>query len=274
MVNDLANGLTAKPRFRIYFLPKPRINQCSRISQLNLLKSDTLIVPHLMNSLSKYFLSLSVCLALCYNSQAQLRQMPALESGLISLVDKPATLTQPLNSSSSKDDKPKGKVRKTTIFDINKPNKNFNLKINLIDAALGNLMLSPELKINRKNTMSLNIMFGSRRKNESRYEFFSFSPEYRHYIFKDQRGDFHGGYVGLYGSYKNEQSEAGSRYNLGGLGAVVGRQWIIKDIITIDTYIGAGYYMFNAHLQKAGSTDQAPGNGDIRFGIAIGIAPE
>lgn len=192
--------------------------------------------------------------------------------------DQPVALTSTIATSASSmhlaDEKPKGKVRKTSIFDINKPNKNFNLKINLVDAALGNLMLSPEIKINRKNTMSLNIMFGTRRKNESRYEFFSFSPEYRHYIFRDQRGDFHGGYVGLYGSYKNEQSELGSRYNLGGLGAVVGRQWIIKDIITIDTYIGAGYYVFNGHFPKAGSTDQAPGNGDIRFGIAIGIAPE
>jgi hypothetical protein len=51
-------------------------------------------------------------------------------------------------------------------------------------------------------------------------------------------------------------------------------QVIIKDLITIDNFIGAGYYFISEGSGPTKALQGAPGRGDIRFGVALGLCPE
>ncbi len=184
-----------------------------------------------------------------------------------------STMPTGLNPTEEPNAKPKGRVRKTSIFDINKPNKHFNIKINLLDIPFGLFSIMPEVQLAKKHTITFNLFFGKRKRDDITYEVFSFAPEYRKYIWKDSRGVFHGGYMGGYVRYRNEQTN-NNKYNQLGAGGVVGLQVIIKDLITIDNFIGAGYYFISSASGPTQALQGAPGRGDIRFGVALGLCPE
>jgi hypothetical protein len=169
--------------------------------------------------------------------------------------------------------KPRGKVRRPSIFDINRPDKHFNIKINMLDLASGIIQIMPEVRLTKTQSITFNVFFGKRTQSDVTYDVFSFAPELRQYIFKDARGVFHGGYLGGYLRYRNEQTN-NNKYNQIGGGGVVGLQLIVKDFLTIDTFVGAGFYVFSEASGAKKTLDGAPGRGDIRFGVALGICPE
>jgi hypothetical protein len=170
--------------------------------------------------------------------------------------------------------KPSRRVRRPSIFDVNKPVKHINIKLNMAELALNVKNLITEISLAPKQTLTLNLFFGKRTQENVEFDFWSFAPEYRRYIFKDSRGTFHGGYLGGYLRYRHDESQLNGKYNYFGLGGVVGRQWILKDMFTIDLFGGAGYYVLTKEEKFVGRIEKSPGRGDIRFGIAFGICPE
>jgi hypothetical protein len=170
--------------------------------------------------------------------------------------------------------KPSRRVRRPSIFDVNKPVKHINIKLNLAELSIRATNLIAEISLAKKQTLSLNLFFGKRTQENVEFDFWSFAPEYRRYIFKDSRGTFHGGYLGGYLRYRHEESQLNGKYNYFGLGGVVGRQWIMKDMFTIDLFGGAGYYVLTSEDKFQNRIEKSPGRGDIRFGVAFGICPE
>lgn len=204
--------------------------------------------------------------------------MTGQQPGMTALVSHPESHhnTQPLALADEPKDNPvpKNRQKKTSIFDINKPRKNFNLKLNLWQLYLGSINILPEIRAGAHNTVTPGVAFGKRNESGVEFEYFTLTPEYRRYYYRDSKGDFHKGYFGVYLRYRNEQSSTASVYNAAGLGLTIGHQFLVLDMLSLDFFAGAGYYFYSDARRGRFATEKEPGRGDIRIGICLGIAPE
>jgi len=169
---------------------------------------------------------------------------------------------------------PKNRQRKKSIFDVNKPRKHFNLKLNLFQLYVGSINILPEIRASDHNTLTPGVEFGKRKDSGVDFEYFTLTPEYRRYYFRDKKGDFHKGYFGAYLRYRNEQSSSNSVYSSAGAGLLIGQQFLVLDVLSLDIFAGYGYYFYSESRRGKQAVEKEPGRGDLRIGICIGIAPE
>lgn len=160
------------------------------------------------------------------------------------------------------------------MFDIYKPRKTFNLKVNLGELPFNSIGFMPELRIADRHTFTPGVSFGKQMIDGLSHDYFTITPEYRYYVVKNKKGDFHQAYVGGYLRYKSEQNELNSKYHMVGPGFIVGTQFIAWDKITTDFFIGAGFLGIYTARYGADAPQRVPPLGDIRVGVAIGLCEE
>lgn len=153
------------------------------------------------------------------------------------------------------------------------------IKINLISPLVRTLNLSYEHKLNSNSGIQLGLYYTGFSASEVTFRGFGITPEYRYYLSETEA--IQGTYIGPFLRYTSltveeelfdGQSE-GTYSGFGG-GLVIGRQWVFKEKITLDTFIGPQFISGN-YKAKSGSdnidVDVFDGFG-LRAGITLGFA--
>jgi len=154
------------------------------------------------------------------------------------------------------------------------------IKINLLSPVARTLNLAYEHAINENGSFQLGFFYSGAKVSDTKISGWGITPEYRFYL--SQTPAPNGFYVApflRYNSFTAEDKSDNSTVNKAtvtqfGGGAVVGRQWVFKERVTFDMFIGPKYQ--NTSTKVTSGTDSFSGSlfnsFGIRGGITLGIA--
>ncbi|KUG06537.1 DUF3575 domain-containing protein [Solirubrum puertoriconensis] len=147
-----------------------------------------------------------------------------------------------------------------------------------------------ERKVSETSSAQLGFAFTSWTPGDSKLSGIILTPEYRFYLSGTSMNGF---YVGPYLRFQSMslsttyedydyvtdttvEREAKGRLTTFGAGVAVGRQWMFKDRITIDPYLGLGYNGGSAKAEDGSNEDQLDAGTfsgfGLRPGFTVGIA--
>jgi hypothetical protein len=156
------------------------------------------------------------------------------------------------------------------------------IKINILSPVARTINLSYEKAIKENGSLQLGFYYTGAKSGDVKLSGFGITPEYRIYLGEKAAPD--GFYVApflRYNNYKltyespdNSPDEEATLTQFGG-GVVVGRQWVFKERVTFDLFIGPKYMSTDMKV-TSGDEDNFDinvfNNFGIRGGITLGIA--
>ena len=173
--------------------------------------------------------------------------------------------------------------------------------LNLGSFLLGEVQLSYERVFENNQSLHIGIPFAFRSASASGSDWsgdykvtgIGVIPEYRFYLSEKKEAP-RGFYAGPFGVFRSitakvEGTENGTNdavkgkagFNIFGGGALIGHQWLISDVFSIDLNLGAGYYSLGSSdievEYQDGSTEKYSGSIKLagvipRVGVSIGYA--
>jgi hypothetical protein len=149
--------------------------------------------------------------------------------------------------------------------------KNNNLKINIFSPIAKTLNLQYEHKLTADQSFQFGAFYTGYSSVGTSLSGIGLTSEYRFYLTNEV---FNGVYIAPYLRYQNytltdDQNDKGTLTTFGG-GLIFGRQWLFKDKITFDIFIGPSY---NSGFTKVtAGTNNFQYNGSINgFGVRGGV---
>jgi hypothetical protein len=153
------------------------------------------------------------------------------------------------------------------------------IKINLLSPVARTLNLAYEHAINANGSFQLGFYYSGVKVSDTKLSGWGITPEYRFYLSSTPAPN--GFYVAPFIRYSSytAQDHTDNTINKAtvtqfGGGAVVGRQWVFKERVTFDMFIGPKYQ--NSSVKVTSGSDSFSGslfnNFGIRGGITLGIA--
>lgn len=154
------------------------------------------------------------------------------------------------------------------------------IKINLLSPVARTINLAYERAINENGSFQLGFYYTGVKTGGVKLSGFGITPEYRFYL--SQTPAPNGFYVAPFIRYNSFTAEDTSDNTVSkatitqfGGGAVVGRQWVFKERVTFDMFIGPKYQSTSAKVTSGTDTFTGGslfGNFGIRGGITLGLA--
>jgi hypothetical protein len=118
------------------------------------------------------------------------------------------------------------------------------VKVNIFSPLVRTGSLFYERALSENKSLQLGVFFTGMKLDNTRFSGYGITPEFRYYLSSTDapKGVYLGSYLRFQSfSLKDETSSAkGTHTSLGG-GLLIGRQWIFKDKISLDAFIGPGY---------------------------------
>ncbi len=150
------------------------------------------------------------------------------------------------------------------------------VKINILSPIVKTINLSYERAINENGSFQLGFFYTGWSNDLTKFSGFGITPEYRFYLSDSPAPE--GVYVAPFIRYQNfklEDKEFDDKadFSAFGGGVVIGKQWVFKDKITLDIFLGPAYYSGKISGQSGDSsfdTDAFDGFG-LRTGINFGF---
>ena len=153
------------------------------------------------------------------------------------------------------------------------------IKINILSPVARTFNIAYEKAISESGSLQLGFYYTGAKAGDTKISGFGITPEYRMYL--SQTPAPNGFYVAPFLRYSSltltstidGQKSEGTLSNFGG-GVLVGRQWVFKEKVTFDLFIGPRYQSGSVKV-KSGSDNFETGffNGfGVRGGITLGIA--
>jgi hypothetical protein len=153
------------------------------------------------------------------------------------------------------------------------------IKINLLSPLFRTLNLSYERALNEKSSFQLGVYFTGASVGDFKYSGTGITPEYRFYLSETPAPE--GFYVAPFLRYQNvkiEDKDTSDKATLNAIGGgvVVGKQWIFKERVTLDIFLGPSFNSGKVKVES-GDTDfdkLNPGfkGFGLRTGLTLGIA--
>jgi hypothetical protein len=151
------------------------------------------------------------------------------------------------------------------------------IKINIFSPIVKTLNVSYERKLSATGSFQLGFFYTSYNPNDTKFSGIGITPEYRFYLSDTEAPA--GFYLAPFVRYQNFKVENTSSSDKGTLslfggGLVIGKQWIFKEKISLDTFIGPQYTSGNVKVtsgQDSFDTNVFDGFG-VRFGLNLGFA--
>lgn len=151
------------------------------------------------------------------------------------------------------------------------------IKINFLSLVIKTLNVSYEKVLDTNNSMQLGVYFTGASNDNTDFTGFGITPEYRFYLSETEAPN--GVYVApflRYSSFTIEDNISISKATLTSFtgGLVIGRQWIFKEKISFDVFLGPKYSNSSLKL-KSGTDTFSTGAFDgfgLRFGVTLGLA--
>lgn len=122
--------------------------------------------------------------------------------------------------------------------------QNNAIKINILSPIFKTLNLSYEHKVSSTGALQLGFFYTGASSDDTSFKGIGITPEYRFYLSDTEA--IEGVYIGPFVRYQNfnlsndNSNDEGTLKTFGG-GLVLGRQWVFKEKITLDTFIGPQY---------------------------------
>ena|ERR1041385_1829410 len=153
------------------------------------------------------------------------------------------------------------------------------IKINLLSPVARTFNIAYEKAINESGSFQLGFFYSGAKISDTKISGFGITPEYRFYL--SQTPAPNGFYVAPFLRYNSFTAQDNSNNTVNkatvtqfGGGVVVGRQWVFKERVTFDMFIGPKYQ--NTSTKVTSGTDSFSGSlfnsFGIRGGITLGIA--
>ncbi|HZH96998.1 MAG TPA: DUF3575 domain-containing protein [Flavisolibacter sp.] len=154
-------------------------------------------------------------------------------------------------------------------------------KVNILSPIVKSGSFFYERAVNESSSVQLGVGFTAYKADMVKISGLFITPEYRFYLSDQVMNGFYIGPFARYQNLKIEDSESDPRNpdkatlsTIGG-GLLIGKQWMLKDIVTFDIFLGPSYN--NGKLKVTSGDDileiPATLNGfGLRTGITLGIA--
>ncbi|GCC52189.1 DUF3575 domain-containing protein [Chryseotalea sanaruensis] len=150
-------------------------------------------------------------------------------------------------------------------------------KINILSPIFKTLNLQYEHKIKENSSVQLGFFYTGYSVGETSFSGFGITPEYRFYLSSTEAPQ--GVYVAPFLRYQSfnlseESTDSEATFTTIGGGAIIGKQWIFKEKVVLDLFIGPAYNSGSVDV-KSGTDSFDVGTFDgfgLRTGFCLGIA--
>lgn len=150
-------------------------------------------------------------------------------------------------------------------------------KINIFSPIVKTFNVSFERKLSATSSFQLGAFYTGYSAGETKFSGFGLTPEYRFYLSESEAPA--GVYVAPFVRYQNfklteDVSDSEGTLSMFGGGLVIGKQWIFKEKISLDIFLGPQYTTGDVKVTSGSDTfdtDVFDGFG-IRTGLTLGFA--
>jgi hypothetical protein len=150
------------------------------------------------------------------------------------------------------------------------------VKLNILSLVVKTANISYEKVLNETRSFQIGVAYTGASISETHLKGLQITPEYRFYLSETSAPN--GVYAAPWIRYSNLSVESGdskaSLTSFGG-GAVIGKQWIFKESISLETFLGPGYSSSSVDVEQGTEESFNLGSFDgfgLRFGINFGLA--
>jgi hypothetical protein len=148
------------------------------------------------------------------------------------------------------------------------------LKINILSPVLKTFNVSYERVLTESSSAQLGFYVTSASAAGLKYSGIGLTPEVRFYLSDSDAPE--GFYVGpflRYQSLKLEVKDTGDKANISSIGAgvIIGKQWLFKERVTFDIFLGPSYSGGTVKATSGSSSDFDVSGGVKGFGLRAGI---
>jgi hypothetical protein len=154
------------------------------------------------------------------------------------------------------------------------------LKVNLFSPVVRTGSFFYERVVSEHSSLQLGFFYTGFKVTDTRFSGFGITPEFRYYLSASEAPE--GFYVGPFVRYQNfkltnEGSTDKATLSTMGGGVVVGKQWLFKDRITLDTFIGPSFNSGSVKVDGGDSSEDDYSTGafdgfGLRLGLTLGVA--
>ena len=164
------------------------------------------------------------------------------------------------------------------LFAINVSAQKTVIKVNLLSPLVRTGSFFLEHAIGEETSIQLGALFTGFKAGDTKFSGFAITPEFRYYLSESPapKGMFIAPYL-RYQSFNLEEEITASKATFSGFGGglLVGKQWIFKERISLELFIGPSYLSGSVDVESGTEdefeVDAFDGFG-LRSGITLGVA--
>lgn len=157
--------------------------------------------------------------------------------------------------------------------------QNSVVKVNIFSLLVKTFNVSFEQKINANSSAQLGFFYTGYSVSDTKFSGFGLTPEYRYYLSDTEapKGVYIAPFL-RYQSFKLEDNSSGTsnegKLTTFGGGLLIGKQWIFKERVSLDIFLGPAYYSGDTKVTSGSNTfDTGAFDGfTIRTGLTFGVA--
>ena len=161
-------------------------------------------------------------------------------------------------------------------------------KINILSPVVSTGSVFYERTIAEDKSLQLGVFYTGFSVGDTKFSGFGVTPEFRKYLSSSKQAP-EGFYLAPFLRYQSfnlkteysdwsgdsESTTAEATYNTFGGGLLIGKQWVFKDLIVLDTFFGPSYNAGNIKAKDGANEETfetgAFGGFGIRTGVALGL---
>ncbi len=149
-------------------------------------------------------------------------------------------------------------------------------KLNILSPVFRTINVSYEQVLSENGSLQLGFFYTGIKLDDTKFSGFGITPEYRFYLSETAAPE--GVYAAPFVRYQNfdlsvEGSDSKATMTLFGGGLVLGKQWIFKEKVALDIFLGPSYSSGNVKVKSGSEGDFDVGAFDgfsVRGGINFG----
>ncbi|HEY5690448.1 MAG TPA: DUF3575 domain-containing protein [Cyclobacteriaceae bacterium] len=157
-------------------------------------------------------------------------------------------------------------------FGFNEAKAQSTLKINIISPIVRTINVQFEKTINTSSSFQLGFFYTGASSGGTTFKGFGITPEYRFYLSDSEAPE--GVYVAPFVRYQNfklteDSFNSEGTYTAVGGGLILGKQWIFKEKIVLDIFLGPSYS--SGSIEVTSGTDNFDVGAFDGFGLRTGL---
>jgi hypothetical protein len=147
------------------------------------------------------------------------------------------------------------------------------IKINILAPIVKTFNVQYERALNDQSSLQLGFFYTGYSTGDSKFSGFGITPEYRFYL--SETAAPQGVYIAPFVRYQSftiedDVADAEADFTAFGGGVILGKQWIFKEKVALDIFLGPAYYSGNVDVKSGNEDDLEVGAFD-GFGLRAGV---